>query len=110
MPALVVSAIRTGAPMLTGWLLSLPAAPVLLRLLGVNSEHAAEMVTGAVVVVLGWAWYVAVRAAEHRWPRLGVLLGVPRPPAYPPTAAGPLLRGPHGEWLTAAPVPPGQRE
>ncbi|MBI1757967.1 MAG: hypothetical protein HYR62_01845 [Actinobacteria bacterium] len=89
MPPLVTSVIRTWSPMLAGWLLSLPVAPLLLRIVGVEGDRAAEVIGGAVTVLLGWVWYLAVRTCEQRWPRLGVLLGVSAQPTYPgrqPTA------------------------
>lgn len=76
----VTSLIRTYAPMLAGWLLSLPVARPVLDALGIGDTPAAS---AAVAALLGAAWYGLVRLAEHFWPKAGVLLGVPAAPAYP---------------------------
>jgi hypothetical protein len=82
--ALTTSLIRTLAPILAGWLVSIPAAGPLLQLLGVHDGPSAS---AAVAGVLGTAYYALVRVLESRWPKLGVLLGVPAPPSYQSSTA-----------------------
>jgi hypothetical protein len=83
----LISLIRTWAALAAGFVLSLPGVPWLLDLLGVSSDRATEVVSGLVSLALAALWYAVVRALEHRWPRLGVLLGVPTAPAYPKSVA-----------------------
>lgn len=73
----IASIIRTYTPWLVGlvvgWLASV----------GIDLPDAARADLGLLVAfVAAAAWYVAVRALEKRWPALGVLLGVPKPPTY----------------------------
>lgn len=98
----MTSLIRTYAPMLAGWLISLPAARPILDAVGLGDTPAA---TAAVATLLGAAWYGLARLLEHYWPKAGILLGVPVQPAYaaPVTAAvGSLLDVPD----TADPLEP----
>jgi hypothetical protein len=76
------SAIRTLAPLIAGWVISLGLVGRVLALVGADSTTAREWTTGALVAVLGWVYYLVVRALEQRWPQLGVLLGVPAQPTY----------------------------
>jgi hypothetical protein len=46
------------------------------------SAQATAVVSGALAVACQIAYYVAVRAAEQRWPAVGRLLGAARAPAY----------------------------
>lgn len=90
----VTAWIRTAAPMLAGWLISLPAARPILDSLGLGDTPAAA---AAVAAILGAAWYGLARLAEHYWPAAGMLLGVPAKPSYGPivrTVAGSLLNIP----------------
>jgi hypothetical protein len=88
-PPLVTSLIRTWAPMLAGWMISLPLAQPVLDALGADTPTATRVVTGAVVSVAGAAYYTAVRLAERRWPAFGALLGRAAEPMYAkPVGAG----------------------
>lgn len=73
----LTSLIRTGVPAIVGAALSWLA----LRGLDVPAGDR-ESITAAATVVVLLAYYAAVRALEHRWPRLGVLLGKPTAPSY----------------------------
>ncbi|MFE9624306.1 hypothetical protein [Streptomyces sp. NPDC006527] len=84
MSGLFISAMRTGVPLVAGWLLTLAARA------GVEFDSAA--VTGAVTVALAFAYYLVFRLVELLGERLrgsflqnlaGVFLGYARPPAYP---------------------------
>jgi hypothetical protein len=80
----VTSLIRTGSSYAVAWLLSLKFAGPVLEATGVDSATAKERMTALFVFTLGTAWYFVVRLAEHRWPQIGVLLGVPAKPTYGP--------------------------
>jgi hypothetical protein len=73
----LVSLIRTITPALVGAVLSWLALYGL-DLPGGDREAVTAAVTGILVVV----YYAVVRALETRWPKLGVLLGVPSAPKY----------------------------
>lgn len=73
----LVSLIRTVAPAVVGAFLSWLA----LHGLGVPAGER-ESITAAVTALAVIAYYAVVRALEHRWPKLGVLLGVPQAPQY----------------------------
>lgn len=77
MSDLIVSGIRTGVPLLVGWL------AVLLLSIGVEVDAAtqAALVTG-LGNVLALVYYAAARWAEARWSWVGWLLGVPAAPTY----------------------------
>ncbi|WP_330349694.1 hypothetical protein [Streptomyces sp. NBC_00582] len=84
MTGLFVSAMRTGVPLVAGWLLTLAVRA------GVGIDSAT--VTGAVTVAAAFAYYVVFRVLEVLGERArgtalqniaGVLLGWARPPAYP---------------------------
>lgn len=70
--------IRTTVPMLIGALLTWLAKTYEIVL---DAETTATVATAATFAV-SVAWYTLSRALEARWPRLGVLLGVARPPVY----------------------------
>lgn len=78
----LTSIVRTLAGYLVGWLVSLPFAPPLERSLGVDSATAKVQMTGLFVFILGTIYYAAARAIENRWPRAGLLLGIPAKPVY----------------------------
>lgn len=83
----VTSLVRTLVPFLVGWLLSLPLAGPVLDTFGVSGDQAAARLSAALTVALGAAWYALARLIEHRWPKAGVLLGVPSSPTYTQTPA-----------------------
>jgi hypothetical protein len=73
----LASLIRTYIPVAIG------AIAAWLTTRGIRLDHAtttalATGLTGAFTAI----YYGAVRAAEHRWPSLGRLLGIARKPAY----------------------------
>ena len=70
---------RTAIPYLVGWLVSLFA------LSGADLTAQAQADIGAFLTfAIGTLYYVAVLWLEKRWPRVGVLLGIPKPPTYGP--------------------------
>ncbi|MGW4300441.1 hypothetical protein ACWEHT_11750 [Streptomyces sp. NPDC004646] len=84
MTGLFISAMRTGVPLVAGWLLTLAVRS------GVTIGSAT--LTGAVTVGLALAYYVAFRLLELLGERArgtalqnlaGLFLGWARPPAYP---------------------------
>lgn len=74
--------------MWVGWLLSLPFTPWLLTEGNIDSDAARRWLTGALTFLLGLGYYALVRWLEGRWPRLGLLLGVPVRPSYEPVSVG----------------------
>lgn len=65
-----ISVIRTGVPYLVG------AGCAVLASKGLNIPAADQATVDPVLAAgLGTLYYATVRAAEHRWPKLGVLLG-----------------------------------
>jgi hypothetical protein len=82
----VTSLVRTLVPFVVGWLLSLPLAGPVLDALDVSGDQARGKLAAALTVLLGAAWYALARLIEHRWPKAGVLLGVPTSPVYPTQA------------------------
>lgn len=88
MPGLFISAMRTGVPLVAGWLLTLAAHA------GIDFDSTAA--TGAVTVVLALAYYLVFRLLELLGERAkgtvlqnlaGLFLGWARPPAYPKVEA-----------------------
>lgn len=84
MPALFISVMRTGVPLIAGWLLTLAVKA------GVTIDS--DAVTYAVTVALVLVYYVAFRLLEVLGTKLrgtalqkfsGILLGWARPPQYP---------------------------
>jgi len=74
---IVVSAVRTLVPYLVGLIITwLAAAHITVN------ENGRLQLTYIVTFVIAAAYYVLVRSLEKRWPKLGVLLGVPKAPAY----------------------------
>lgn len=81
---LVPSLIRTWAPILAGWLLSLPLARPILDALNLRDTlH----VSAAVAAGLGALYYLLVRLVEERFPAASYLLGNPTKPTYPSLGA-----------------------
>jgi hypothetical protein len=78
----LVNLIRTYVPVAIGALIAWLAT------LGVSIDNATS--AGFVAGLTGLAtalYYTLVRVAESRWPKLGVLLGVPRAPSNPVPAS-----------------------
>lgn len=84
MTGLFISVMRTGVPLVAGWLLTLVVRA------GIEIDSAT--LTGAVTVALGIVYYVVFRLVELLGERAqgtalqtlaGVFLGWARPPAYP---------------------------
>lgn len=78
----IISYARTAVMLGVGYLLTFLAAHFDI----VISEHSRTLVAAGVAFVVAFAYYVIVRALEARWPKLGVLLGVPAKPEYPAVA------------------------
>lgn len=85
---LFISAMRTGVPLVAGWLLTLAVRA------GLDIDS--QAVTGAVTVVLALAYYLAFRLLELAGERArgtilqnlaGLFLGWARPPTYPKVVA-----------------------
>lgn len=79
----IISYARTAVMLGVGYLLTFIAAHFHI----VISEHTHALVASLAAFVVAFAYYVAVRALEARWPKLGVLLGVPAEPHYPAIGA-----------------------
>lgn len=88
MTGLFVSTMRTGVPLVAGWLLTLAVRA------GVDIDSTA--VVSAVTILLTFAYYMAFRLLELLGKRLpgaflqnlaGVFLGWARPPSYPKVQA-----------------------
>lgn len=80
----VASLIRTYSPNIAALVLSwLIAAHLTIRVGNLSQGFIQSIVT----VVLSALWYFMVRALELKWPKLGVLLGVPKAPSYTPLIA-----------------------
>lgn len=77
--AYITSAIRTGVPLAVGWLV----AWLLAHGIDVPAQ-ARDWAVGGLTFAAAFGYYLAVRALEHKWPQVGVLLGVPIKPVYPP--------------------------
>lgn len=71
--------VRTIVPYVVGLAVTLAAR------WGINLEPSAEL-TGALTVVIGAVYYVAVRLLAKRWPALERLLGSRQAPNYQPPA------------------------
>jgi len=74
---MLTSITRTLLPFLVGGAVSL------LSLLGItaNADLKATL-TSLATFVIGGLYYIIVRLLEKKYPKLGVLLGVPTPPTY----------------------------
>jgi len=84
MPDIVVSAVRTFVP----WLVGLIVTALTAAHIDVSAD-ARIQITALVAFLVAAGYYLVVRALEKRWPRLGVLLGVPKPPTYGDALPGP---------------------
>lgn len=77
MQDLVTSGIRTITPYVVG------AVVAWLTQKGVNvPQSSVASATAIVTFIVGSAYYGAVRALEHKYPKAGYLLGVPTKPTY----------------------------
>lgn len=74
----MISLIRTAVPAAVGAVLAWLAGEAGVVL---DADSSTALTAGVVALTMG-AYYAAVRAAEARWPRLGVLLGTPAAPKY----------------------------
>lgn len=95
---LIASALRTGVPMIVGWLLSLPVVPALLSGLGIDTTRAEQILSALFGLVLAYLWWLLARVLEHKWPQLGWLIGSPQKPIYVAPSA----------TITATPTADGQ--
>lgn len=81
------SIIRTVTSYIVGWLVGWLLSLAIVQQIGLSEEQltwlALAVITGASTVI-GSAWYMAVRAAEQRWPWVGWLLGRRGAPVYEP--------------------------
>lgn len=74
---LVTSIIRTVVPMIVGSLVSFLATK------GINLDEQSAAALGTFLAALFSAiYYVIARVLEEKFPQLGILLGVKRPPQY----------------------------
>ena len=93
MPSLKPSIIRTVAPIVAGYLLSIPLLAAIARLLGIDLEHLTALVAVGLVSgvpVVQAVAYVCLRHAERRWPIVREILakvGWPSEPTYQPKHA-----------------------
>ena len=71
----LVALIRTIVPAIVGLLLAAAAKA--------NIDIDGAALNGIVDAVVIGVYYLAVRQLERRWPKFGVLLGVPKQPTYP---------------------------
>jgi len=76
---LVASLVRTYVPMLVG----LVAAYLDRRFGIVLDEDTTTAASLALAGVVGAAYYTLARLVERRYPKVGLLLGVPKAPMYP---------------------------
>lgn len=72
----LVALVRTVVPAVVGLLLAAAAKA--------NIDIDGAALNGVVDALVIGVYYVAVRQLEQRWPRFGVLLGVPKQPTYAP--------------------------
>lgn len=81
---LLPSLIRTGVPLLVGWLLSLPVVPAILGALGAgDSQEQRRLLAQAVTLLITFAYYAAVRLLEkYVSPKFGWALGLASEPVY----------------------------
>ena len=75
--SLVKSLIRTCVPIVAGAAIAWAARQ------GIDAGSLQGPLTEILTAVFAGAYYLAVRALESRWPRLGWLLGHPDKPVYP---------------------------
>jgi hypothetical protein len=98
----VASLIRTYVPGLAGLILGWVATLHLpFHVEGLNQG----VVEAAISAAIAGVWYLLVRTLETRWPKLGVFLGVPKPPVYtPPTVTTSVAGDGKLQFEVAAPV------
>lgn len=73
----ITSYIRTAVPLLIGSIVAW------LSRKGVHASDAqVAFATAGLTFIVGMVYYIIVRKLEARWPKLGVLLGVPTKPVY----------------------------
>lgn len=70
----IVSIIRTVVPAIVGTIVA--------QALKAGIDIDGTAVSSALTPVAIGGYYALVRWAETRWPKAGMLLGVPRPPSY----------------------------
>jgi hypothetical protein len=87
----LVSAIRTGVPLLVGWISSWLVA----RGIGVD-EASEDWLISFLTFAFSLGYYLLVRALERVNPRVGWLLGVPVQPTYLPPVVTPPVDGTTG--------------
>lgn len=75
-----LSAIRTGVPMIVGWLASF----LIVHFGFAIPQDVQGWLTALLGFGIGYAYYLGVRYLEGRWPQLGWLLGAPVQPMYTP--------------------------
>jgi hypothetical protein len=80
---LAPSMIRTLVPMIVGAIGGYEAT-----YLGLTPSQQTAYTT----VAVGGLYYALVRLLEHRWPSLGILLGVPMAPVYTPNVDAALMK------------------
>lgn len=77
------SLVRTGVPLLVGWLLSLPVVPVILGTLGLDTQAQRRVLAQILTVVVTFLYYAVVRFLEAKVnPKFGWLLGLAAQPRY----------------------------
>jgi hypothetical protein len=82
----IVSLIRTWVPVAVGAVVAW-----VVRKLGWVTPDTTELATAFTAIVIA-AYYALARWLEKKWPVLGVLLGIPKQPAYagvPPAGPAP---------------------
>jgi hypothetical protein len=82
--AYVTSAIRTGVPLLVGWIVSWLVA----KGIGID-DQTRDWLVSFLTFVLSMAYYLIARWLEQKNPKLGFLLGVPVQPVYVAPGATP---------------------
>lgn len=73
----MTSLIRTIVPYLVGLVL----AYLTTNGIHLSSEQVVSL-SATLAFAIGALYYIVVRALEHKWPKLGWLLGVPSAPTY----------------------------
>lgn len=77
MQDIIKSAIRTFVPYIVGLVFAWLAE----KGVHVQPDQVASA-TALLTFAVGSVYYLVVRLLEHKWPKLGVLLGVPSKPVY----------------------------
>lgn len=70
------SMVRSTVPVVAGFVITLLAR---LNVAGWDAQVTAEVTT---LVTLAYTW--TVKSLERKWPKAGILLGIPGAPVYPP--------------------------